>query len=264
MKIKYLFFIILVFGILSCVPEPLSCKRGGKAIGVVKVDLDLRSSVLRTQEALIGNFITDAVDYFIKNNERIKSKLNTLSIDNVDFVVINGGAIRHCSSSLIIEKGSDFTTGMIDELLPFDPQLYLVELTGSEVKELFEHSVAKIEEQKGQFLQVSNQVKVVYDKTKKPETLIKKSEDEYEIDFGGERVKSITINNIKVDPVKNYYVALPAYLANGGDQYVVLSLLDDAKKIDLSITYQEILLEYFNVFVDVNPKIEGRIVYENE
>jgi 2',3'-cyclic-nucleotide 2'-phosphodiesterase (5'-nucleotidase family) len=254
--------------ITSCIPDPISCNRDGEIIGIVTTDLDLSDSFIRSEEAPIGNYIADAVLDFINNDDlsisRLKEKFGVGDNFKVDFAIINGGAIRHCSSNAMIKKGSDFTTGMIDELLPFPSNIYVVKITGGELIEIFEHSVAKVEEKKGQFLQVSREIKVIYDKSKKPEILNKVGEKEYEVTFKGERVKELYIDDARVDVAKDYYVATSGYLVTGGDQFVTFSLISDDKKIEINKTYNEALSDYIMSHSTIEPKIEGRIVYVSE
>lgn len=268
-KKLFILFILISTLVISCVPEPISCNRDGEVIGVVAVDLDLSEKLIRTQEALIGDYISDAILDFINNDslsiERLKAKFSDTS-DNfkIDFAIVNGGAIRHCSSSLMIKSGSDFTTGMIDELLPFPSNIYVVKLTGGELLEIFEHSIAKVEETKGQFLQVSKGVKVIYDKTKSPEILNKIGDKDYEITSKGERVKELYIDGKRVDVAQDYYVATSGYIATGGDQFVTFSLTGENKKLDMKKTYNEALSDYITANNKIEPKIEGRIVYVYE
>ncbi len=269
-KKLFVLFVLLTVLLTSCVPDPISCNRDGDVIGVVAVDLDLRGQFIRKQEAPIGNYIADAVLDFINNDnlsiERLKANFNEESNNDfkVDFAIVNSGAIRHCASSAMIKSGSDFTTGMIDELLPFPSNIYVVKLTGGELIEIFEHSVAKIEETKGQFLQVSKGVRVIYDKNKDPEILNKVGEKEYEVTFKGERVKELYIDDIRVDVAGDYYVATSGYVATGGDQFVTFSLISDNKKLDMINTYNKALSDYIKINNKIDPKIEGRITYLSE
>ncbi len=268
-KLFILFIFISIF-IISCIPEPISCNRDGEVIGIVAVDLDLSENLIRTQESLIGNYISDAILDFINNDSlsinRLKINFNEEQNNDfkIDFAIVNAGSIRHCSSSAMINSGSDFTTGMIEELLPFPSNIYVVKLTGGELLEIFEHSVAKVEETKGQFLQVSKGVRVIYDKSKNPEALNKIGDKDYEIAFKGERVKELYIDNKRVDVAQDYYVATSGYLATGGDQFVTFSLTGETKKLDMNKTYNEVLSSYITANNKIEPKIEGRIVYVSE
>ncbi len=91
--------------------SPSCCKEKNPTpsdiLGVITVDLDANSTLVRTKETLIGNMICDG----------IKKDLEYRG-ETVDFVVINGGAIRfdpilHPSG---IYSAGVFTSDMIDEM----------------------------------------------------------------------------------------------------------------------------------------------------
>ena len=79
MKVISVFFLLFVFLFFSCRKKPTS--ENVVKIGTLEVDLDANESHIRTQEALIGNFICDAV----------KNQLEEKNID-CDFVMLNAGA----------------------------------------------------------------------------------------------------------------------------------------------------------------------------
>jgi 2',3'-cyclic-nucleotide 2'-phosphodiesterase (5'-nucleotidase family) len=89
----------------------------------------------------------------------------------------------------------DVTVGKIYELMPFDNIMFIVEMKGSHVQELFD----KMAESGG--WPVSRNVY-------------------FEIAYG--KAKNIKIKNLALDNEKMYNVALPDYLANGGDNMIFL------------------------------------------
>jgi 2',3'-cyclic-nucleotide 2'-phosphodiesterase (5'-nucleotidase family) len=109
-------------------------------------------------------------------------KLVTLK---VDFAIQNYGGIR----IPVFSKGN-ITVGKIYELMPFDNILYILELKGSTVKTL----LTKIAESGGWPVSYTISMSIAYGKA-----------------------LNILINNEPLDESRVYNVAIPDYLANGGD-----------------------------------------------
>jgi len=262
MKLIYTFlFIIVIFA--SCVPDPILEDAGGREIGMLDVDLELSEDITRVREAPVGNLITDSVMYFVNKNlkedvrEFFKKESNSFE---VDFAIINSGSIRPLSELYedeIIPQGP-FTIGTLNQLLPFRNYIYIVEISGAELKSIFEHSVAKIANKAGQFLHVSKSVVLTYDKSKVPELL---SNDNEEIIKEGERVISIKINGVEIDNLTKYYVAMSGYLAvDNGDKFLTLDNIDKSLKMKTEVTFKNAVEVYFSENNLINPSVEGRII----
>ena len=180
----------------------------------------------RTRETNLGNLIADALYDYGQTG---------FNDGQTDLAVINGGGIR-----VSIEKGQ-VTKGDILAVLPFGNTIAQIDVTGAQIKEMFEYSL-RSEVQKdeagnpiidettkmpvlgrnGGFLQVSDSVKLSFDPYEqgagnKPEDNIK-----------GQRIWSIKIRNRetgKFETVKDeqiYKLATNDFLAAGGDGYTML------------------------------------------
>jgi 2',3'-cyclic-nucleotide 2'-phosphodiesterase (5'-nucleotidase family) len=250
---KKIIFIIIasITFVFSCVPDPLNSNGIGEVIGELKVELSLDEGLTRTQEAPIGDLITDSTMYFLNKGE---------TLPKVDFAIFNSGSIRYdidIHPNKVIPVG-DFTTGIIDEVLVFDNKITLTEVKGSELKEIFEHSVADIENTKGQFLQVSKEVLITVDMSKSPEIL-----NGDIIEQKGNRIISIKINGVEIGDLNLYTIAVPDYIAGGGDNYTTYSLMNSSKKTNLNLSYKDALRDYVDDFIVVEPIVDGRIVFIN-
>ena len=155
---------------------------------------------VRSHETALGNIITDGMLQKAKQLEGDNPTVKTI------FAMQNGGGIR---SSL---PAGDITVGQIITILPFGNTLSHVDLTGKEIKEVFEHSFAAYPNEFGGFLHVSGgQVTV---DTSKP---------------AGERVQEIAYEedgklvklNLEDDSTK-FRIATNAFTAKGGDDYTTL------------------------------------------
>ncbi|MBK9734145.1 MAG: 5'-nucleotidase C-terminal domain-containing protein [Saprospiraceae bacterium] len=110
--------------------------------------------------------------------------------DSIDFALQNYGGIRIPALS----KGN-ITVGKVYELMPFDNIIYVQEIKGDKIQLLFD----KIAESGG--WPISHTIKM---------------------DIGYGKATNIKIKNQALDTTKTYMVAIPDYLANGGDNLTFL------------------------------------------
>lgn len=110
-----------------------------------------------------------------------------------DIGVMNSGGIR---DSLYPGKVTIESAMMV---LPFAGEIVTAELTGAELKPYLETVVTTLTPGSGSFPQLSG-VEIVIDKTTN-------------------KAKSIKINGKGLDPNRKYVMALPEFIANGGDKY---------------------------------------------
>lgn len=243
---------ILIFAVLGFFN---SCKRKSRepttnVIGKLMVDLDANEFIVRKREALIGNMIADAiqVDYESKNKF-------------IHFTLVNGGSIRFSNSKRTdgIYKAGDFTSAMADEMLPFGNTNVIVTVTGKQLKEIFERSVAQYPLAKGNFMQLSKNVKIVVDTTKAAQVL---NIDESAIVNQGSRILSIKINNVEYDNLTLYKVGMSDFMAEGNDGYTTLRKLSGSLKEYSGEDIANVLKEYVIINSVIEPKLEGRIIFQ--
>jgi 2',3'-cyclic-nucleotide 2'-phosphodiesterase (5'-nucleotidase family) len=232
-----------------------ACKRKNRepepdVIGMLAVNLDANEQVVRRKEALIGNMITDA----IKSDFDSKGKA-------VSFVLLNSGSIRFSNSkrSNGIYPAGDFTSNMADEMLPFGNATVIVTVSGKQLKEILERSVAQYPLAKGNFMQLSGEVKILVDTTQQPQVL---NIEETTIVTPGNRIVSIKINNVEYDNVTQYKVVVPDFIAEGNDGYATLRKLSPALKDHAGDDMASVLKEYVIINSVVEPKLQGRIAFQ--
>lgn len=178
----------------------------------------------RTRETNLGNIIADSLYDYGQTG---------FNGGQTDLAVINGGGIRTS-----INQGK-VTKADILAVLPFGNTIAQIDVTGKQLKEMFEFSLrSPVQTQDGTnevvldengmpalgrnggFLQVSHSVKVLYD-TNKPGEVPEEGKK-------GQRVHSVQIKNRKtgkfeeVDDKKVYKLATNDFLAAGGDGYTML------------------------------------------
>ena len=160
----------------------------------------------------------------------VKKEAERLYGKKVDGAIQNYGGLRISS----IAPG-DLTTGKIFELMPFENMLLILEMDGKVLNQLLD----RIAYYGG--WPISRGISfVIKDKT----------------------AHNILIDNKPIDHKSKYTIALPDYIANGGDR---CDFLIDQKRTDLNMLIRDIVIEHLEVNykngVVIHSEIEGRIKY---
>jgi 5'-nucleotidase/UDP-sugar diphosphatase len=169
-------------------------------------------------ETALGNMVSDAMLWATMGQ-------------GADFAIQNGGGVR-----------ADIPQGPIDkkliyEVLPFDNSVMTVEMTGTEVQQMFDY-IATISRGNGAFPQVSEGVS-------------------FTVDFGAEECRDITINGWPIEIGKTYKVATNSFMAAGGDGY---TMLVNGYKYDTSAFQRDVVIDYIQFLGGgVSPETTGRI-----
>lgn len=143
----------------------------------------------------------------------------------IAFAYQNYGGIR------IPSLGSgDLTVGKVFELMPFDNSLLIVKLNATELKNFIDY-IAEIEG-----APVSYNIKMV---------------------ISNKKVESIAINGLPIDNTKEYFVAMPDYIANGGDNQTYLM---DNERLDKNILLRSALIEEAREQKIVKSILDQRII----
>ena len=193
-------------------------------IGKTLSELDSRKKTVRTEEAAIGNLITDAMRGGV----------------DADIAIANGGGIR---AGKIYAPGTMITRRDILSELPFGNVVVKLRLTGAQIWDALENGVSQVESNAGRFPQVSGMSYTFKPKAK-----------------AGSRVVSVKIGNKALNKSRSYTVATNDYVANGGDGYSVFKkgkVIIDASGATL---LAGMVMNYIKAKGSVSPKVEGRIV----
>ncbi len=150
-------------------------------------------------ESNLGNWMADVL---------YDAAVETYPGRSVAFAVTNRGGIRVDEIT-----AGPLLVGELYELMPFDNQLVLLELSGEEVLALLRHVTD------GGGWPVSNQLRVTRD---------------------GDALE-VTISDVAIDARATYYVATIDYVANGGDKS---EMLVDKPHFPSGILYRELLIEH--------------------
>ncbi len=247
--IKILFFVILT--IFTGCERDYEQELDNEVVGKLLVPLNANRNYIRVQESPIGNMATDALKYYIEKTTTKK----------IDIAFVNSGGLRHDTERLDgIYPIGDFTKAMAKEIYPFTNIMMIMDVTGAQLKEIFEHSVAFLPSAQASFLQISGDVVLTVDITKQSEVL--SIGENPIIETAGERVVSIKFRGVEVDPLSTYTIATSDYIGNGGDRYTTMKKISFKIKTGEDILYS--LVAYVKDQTDLNgganSVVEGRII----
>jgi len=153
-----------------------------------------------------------------------------LKIDpEVDFAIANYGGLRIPSLS-----AGPLTRGELYELCPFDNSILIVEVPGNILDTFLQHVALS------EGWPVSKGIRMIIDDRK---------------------MINCTIGGRMIDSATTYKVAMPDYVANGGDD---MSMLIPLSRVQTGIIQRDALIEYAQEAtkhnMDVSAIIEGRII----
>nr|XP_033492065.1 snake venom 5'-nucleotidase-like [Epinephelus lanceolatus] len=209
-------------------------------VGNTLVFLNASREECRFGECNMGNLICDAM---VDNNIRFS---DSVQWNHVSASIINAGGIRKSIDERT--RNGSITMEDVIAVLPFGNTFDLLELNGSTLFKIFEHSLKQYGQDPGEFLQVSG-IELEFDPSK-PE---------------GNRVKSLSILCVQcrvpryepVQPEMVYKVVMPSFIAQGGDGFSMIPderLNHDTGNLDISV-----LSEYIMKNQKLYTPLQGRI-----
>jgi 5'-nucleotidase / UDP-sugar diphosphatase len=202
-----------------------------EVVGTAASKLNGERADVRKRETNLSNLIADA------NLWKTQKYGTTISLQN-------GGGVRAS-----IEAGQ-ITVGQIINVQPFGNTLFVLDLTGAEVRASLENGVSQWEAGAGRFLHVSG-LKYTFDLAQKP----------------GSRITDVQIKDgagfKAIDPAAVYKVVVNNFIASGGDGF---DSLKNAKgsRTDTYLPDYQVMQEYIASLKTIDAKLEGRITILNE
>lgn len=171
-------------------------------------------------ESTLGNLFCDAVIYETKLLLGNDSSM-------LDVAIFNKGGLRNS-----LPKGN-MTIGNVFELMPFDNELILLKLSGSQFKDMCE----KIVEKGG--IPVGGMRMVMK----------------------GTHATDITVKGKPFDESKDYWVVTSDYLANGGDNYIFFKNAKERKLMNIKL--RDVVINFCTHMTEqgkiLKPYLDGRI-----
>lgn len=157
-----------------------------RPVTVLRVSLDGRDSVVRLEPALVGRFVAEVM------RGRV----------GADVALLNGGAIR---GNRVVPPGPLSRRDVV-AMLPFGNTVALLEMDGGTLRAVLERSVEALPQPSGRFLQTAG-LDYVLDASRPT----------------GSRILTVLVGGEPLDPARRYRVAVPDFLARGGDGYTQLT-----------------------------------------
>jgi 2',3'-cyclic-nucleotide 2'-phosphodiesterase (5'-nucleotidase family) len=198
-------------------------KFAAEVLGKSEVELD--QSTCQKGECLLGDFMSDAMLAYRKNNTQ-----------DVDFAIINAGGVR-----ATIDEG-DITRGEVLTSFPFGNAIVQIALTGKQIWEALEGIVTGVSVTNGKpvtsFFQISKGIKVEYN----PKA------------GNGTRLVSVTIGDKPLSNSTTYQVVTLDFIAGGGDNFFTPTT--DFITLD---TQDEVLTSYIQSQSPVKIELDKRI-----
>ena len=147
---------------------------------------------------------------------------------SIDAAVINIGGIRS-----IIGAGN-ITTKQVFEVMPFENEVIIVKMNGSDLQGLFDY----------------------YLKTQKNNPVSKLF-----IETENGKIIQAKVNGQVVNHAKTYYIATSDYLAMGGDN---MKFFSKGELIPTGIKLRELFLEHFKKHPEINAPTDVRLIFKNK
>ena len=189
-----------------------------KKISYTKVDLNKSGD-----NSNLGNLLSD---YTFEGADEWARKNGIPG--GVDCALINVGGIRSTIGA------GDILTKSIYEVMPFENEVLIVKMKGSDLKGLFDYYLTT---------QKNNPVSHLYIETD-----------------NGMTVKEL-VNGKEVDPAKDYYIATSDYLAMGGDN---MSFFSKGTMISTGIKLRDLFLEKFQANPQITAPTDIRLNFKNK
>jgi predicted extracellular nuclease len=193
---------------------------------------------VRKNETILGNIIADGM---LQKAQEIAAKSYN---KKVVMALTNGGGIRAA-----IDAGP-VTIGDVRKVLTFGNTLAMMDVTGKELREGFEHALSQFPAENGGFLHIAGG-KVEFNHSNPV----------------GKRVVSIAYKNekgefVEIKDSETYTVATNAFTAKGGDGFKSFGAAYESGRVtDFGITDWENFRDYLiSIKDDIPTEIEGRIV----
>lgn len=195
----------------------------GVAIGTTETALSSERAAVRGGENALGSLIAEAMRAAV----------------GADVGITNGGGIR---ANRVYDAGTVLTRRDILAELPFGNRTVLLEVTGADLLAALENGFSQIEDGAGRFPQVAGMT-VEYAPSR----------------LAGQRVVSVSVGGVPLDPLALYAVATNDFMARGGDGYAAFAgadILIDGNAGDLMASQ---VIAWIEAAGTIAPVEDGRL-----
>lgn len=221
-------------GLTGCVEFNDCAEDPGARLASAAVDLDLRESIVRTQEAPIGNVVADGL-FAVAD-----ALCQETGLPCPDLALQNAGGLRQetaCGTRDALEAGAIYEQDVLD-LMPFENDLVVIGLTGADVKLALERAVSSLGQvgeagAAGYFLQVSG-IELEVDCSQAAQVL---SGDQTAVQTVGARVDPARIfvtsrgRRDALDLAREYQVVTNSFIGSGKDGFLSFFFRDEQGRV---------------------------------
>lgn len=191
---------------------------------VIRVDDDLTTRNVRTEESNLANVVADAV--------RAAADSNIALVAATSF------------ADITVAKGDVSADDILRALVFRGDNVVVLRLTGAQIKRALEHGLGLYPAKSAAFLQVSG-IAITVDPSADRNS----------------RIQTIKVGKEPMDDAKTYTVAMPSPLAGGALMYSKAWSRDDVDR-DTRKTLEQAVRDYFASKPTINPKTGERIAFK--
>lgn len=188
----------------------------------------------RASESTLGNLVADS----------LAATLGTAELGGAEIGVVNPGGLRN---ELYFAPDGTITYAEANAVLPFVNNLWTTSLTGAQFKTLLEQQWqtnpdGTVPSRAYQQLGLSKNVNYTFDAARP----------------AGDRITSIRVGGVPVDPTKAYRIGTFSFLATGGDNFRVFK--EGANTKDSGLVDRDAWIKYLQEHNPVSPDFARRTV----
>lgn len=181
----------------------------------------------RSKESTLGNLVANS----------LLETLSPADRGGAEIGVVNPGGLR---SELLYGTDGTVTYAQANAVLPFVNNLWTTSLTGAQVKTMLEqqwqtNADGTIPSRPYLALGLSKNVTYTFDSSRPM----------------GDRVTSITVNGVAIDPARSYRIGTFSFLATGGDNFRVFTAGTNAK--DTGLIDRDAWIAYLQAHQGISP-----------
>ncbi len=191
---------------LSCTVASMLCVAAAGLADTFKTEVDLTTRDIGSKETTLGDVVADAMR----------------DATRADIAFIDASAFEE---SVTIPRGSASTADVLKTLSYKSDDLFVMKLTGDQVRAAVGHGLFLYPKFNSAFLQISGMSIVI-----NPDA------------DGEKRLVSVKVDGAAIEPAKTYKVAMRAPLANGGLAYS--KIWKTAEKKDADRTLERAITDY--------------------
>ncbi|WP_164202281.1 ExeM/NucH family extracellular endonuclease [[Micrococcus luteus] ATCC 49442] len=188
----------------------------------------------RASESTLGNLVADS----------LRDSLSPADLGGAEIGVVNPGGLRN---ELYYAPDGTITYAEANSVLPFVNNLWTTSLTGAQFKTLLEqqwqtNADGTVPSRAYQQLGLSRNVNYTYDAAR----------------AAGDRITSIRVDGVLIDPAKSYRIGTFSFLATGGDNFRVFK--DGTGTRDSGLVDRDAWIKYLQGHNPVSPDFARRTV----